>query len=641
MKRTKLFSTLVLPAILSALCVSAIEAQPAYNITTIAGTSGTSGFTGDGGAATSADLNFPLGLALSGSTLYVADQVNSLVRMIALGPGTITTFAGTYVASTTTPPTNAGGYAGDGAAANKASVERPTGIGVGASGNIYIADAGNSVVRLVASSGVITTVAGHTSGGAGYSGDNALATGAQFNLPTNVVVDSAGNYYIADSNNNRIRKVGTDGNVNTIAGTGEAEYSGDFGPAFSARINHPLGLAMDSAGNVYFSDSGNHAIRKITLANGGITTVAGNGTAGFTGDGGKATSAQLSHPEAIAFDGGGNLYIADTFNQRIRVVLTDGTIHTIAGNGIAGFSGDKGSALIAQLNFPRGLAVDASGNVYISDNTNHVIRQLAPQAASGNGPAIRASGVISASDFGPASTASVGGWIEIYGSNLSATTRTWNYGDFSGISAPASVDGVSVLVGGQAAYISYVSPTQINALIPSNAATGAQQLIVTTPTGTTAAYGITIRGTQPRLAAPANLNAAGKQYTAAFFLDGTYVLPAVATGRRAAKAGDVIVLYGTGFGSVNPAVNAGQIAAQLGPLSAPFKMSIGGVTANVLYAGITPLILGPVAQTMYNVGLYQFNVQVPAGITPGNFVPVTFTLDGVAGTQTLYTAISN
>jgi len=612
-------------------CTSTLWGQAAtYKITTIAGTSGTAGFTGDGGAATSAQLNFPLGLALSGTTLYIADQDNQVVRSVALGPGTISTFAGN----------NTKGNTGDAAAANKAELNSPTGVTVGSAG-VYISDTGNSMIRLVASNGNISTVAGHVNGGAGYSGDAALATGAQFNLPTNVVVDSAGNYYISDTNNNRIRKVGTDGNINTIAGTGTPEYTGDSGPAISAQINHPLGLAIDSAGNVYFADSLNHVIRKITLANGGITTVAGTGTAGFSGDGGPATSAQLSHPEAIAFDGSGNLYIADTFNQRIRVVSSNGTIRTIAGSGVAGFSGDTGLALQAAFSFPRGIAVDPAGNIYVSDNGNHVIRQLSPQAAGGNVPAIGT--VVSASDFVMTSTAAQGGWIEIYGSNLSQTKRTWNFGDFSGVAAPKSLDGVSVTVGGQAAaFISYISPGQVNALVSSSTPTGLQPVVVTAPTGVASAYTIAVRGTQPRLAAPPNFNAAGMQYVAAFFQDGTIVLPPVVAGRRRAKAGDVMTLYGIGFGPLQGGFAAGQVVnpvtlAQT-TLSAPFRIFFGGVEGTVAYAGIAPLTL---SATMYNVGLYQFNVQVPAGVPTGDFVPVTFSLDGVAATESLFTAIGN
>lgn len=600
-----------------------------YSISTIAGTAGTAGFTGDGSAATSAQLNAPLGLALSGSTLYISDQLNHAVRSVALGTGAISTFAGT----------NTAGNSGDGAAATKAQMSNPTGIGVGQSGNIYIADSGNSTVRLVVSAGNISTVAGNKS--AGYSGDPNLATGAQLNLPYSVAVNTDGSYFIADANNNRIRKVGTDGNINTVVGTGAIDYTGDGGLGTVALINHPEGLALDTAGNLYFADTGNHVIRKLDTK-GIITTVAGKGTNGFSGDNGKATAAQLNHPEAIALDAAGNLYIADTFNHRIREVLaSDGTIHTIAGTGFTGFSGDGGSALGATLRFPRGIAVDPIGIVYVSDNQNQVIRALTPvNIPVGSIPNI--STIVSAFEFTQLSTTAAGSWIEIYGTNLAKTGRLWKYEDFNALNIPFAMDDVTVTVAGQPAYLSYISPGQIDALLPSSVPAGVQPVVVTNGNGISAAFNITVKTTQPLLAAPPGWNAAGKQYAASFFLDGTYVLPPVAgQPRRRAKAGDVVVFYGIGFGRLTSggvADPAGQSFTQLSNLSAPVAFLFNNIPGKVLYAGLSPYTLG---QTMYNIGLYQFDVVIPAGVT-GDFVPVTFTVDLVnPGTQTLYTAIGN
>ena len=205
------------------------------------------------------------------------------------------------------------------------------------------------------------------------------ATGALLDTPTALVLDAAGNLYIADTNNNRIRKVGTDGNISTFAGTGQAASSGDGGPATSAAMNRPEGLAMDSAGNLYIADTASHRVRKIS-PDGTITTVAGNGNGGFQGDGGPATQASLYYPKGLAVDPSGNLYIADWLNSRIRVVTPDGIISTVAGNGSFDYYGDGGPATSAALRFPWGLAVDAAGNVYVADDENSVIRMLTPVA---------------------------------------------------------------------------------------------------------------------------------------------------------------------------------------------------------------------------------------------------------------------
>jgi hypothetical protein len=228
----------------------------------------------------------------------------------------------------------------------------------------------------------ISTIAGN--GMLGFSGDNGPATSAELYGPGGVAVDSAGNLYIADSQNYRIRKV-SNGVITTVAGNGVQGYSGDNGPATSAEISVPLGVAVDSAGNLYIADAFNmysiydNRIRKVT--DGVITTVAGSGNYGFSGDNGPATSAELDAPNGIALDSAGNLYIADTYNNRIRKV-TDGVIITIAGNGTLGFSGENGPATSAGLDDPYGVAVDSAGNLYIAAYENNLIRVLTPPGAS-------------------------------------------------------------------------------------------------------------------------------------------------------------------------------------------------------------------------------------------------------------------
>ena len=208
-------------------------------------------------------------------------------------------------------------------------------------------------------------------------GDNGPATDARLATPTGVAVDGAGNLYIADSRNHRIRKVDSSGTITTIAGTGELGFGGDGGPATDARLAFPTDVAVDGAGNLHIADSRNHRIRKVD-SSGTITTIAGTGELGFGGDGGPATDARLAFPTDVAVNGAGNLYIADSRNHRIRKVDSSGTITTIAGSGEPGFSGDGGPATDARLARPNGVAVDDAGNVYIADTDNHRIRILTP-----------------------------------------------------------------------------------------------------------------------------------------------------------------------------------------------------------------------------------------------------------------------
>jgi trimeric autotransporter adhesin len=385
------------------------------SITLIAGTSGF-GFSGDGGQATSAKLGGPHGIAVdSYGNIYIADTYNNRIRRITSN-GVISTFAGTGIA----------GFSGDGGPAAAAKLNTPFGLAIDSFGNLYIADVGNQRIRRITSAGVISTFAGI--GTVGFSGDTDSATSAKLNFPYGVSADSSGNIYIADTANNRIRKINSAGIINTVAGNGSSGYSGDGNQATLAKIFYPYDVSADSFGNFFIVDSGNYRIRMVTSA-GVISTFAGNGTQGYGGDGGQATAALLdgvrsvvadsstiyiadsnnhrirkvapsglistvagqsgfsgdagyaanamiSSPSGVASDSNGNLYVADTSNHRVRRVSGAGIISTIAGNGIAGYSGDGGQAVSAKLNTPDGLAVDSSGNIYVADSYNHRIRKI-------------------------------------------------------------------------------------------------------------------------------------------------------------------------------------------------------------------------------------------------------------------------
>jgi len=329
-------------------------------ITTVAG-NGTYGYSGDGSAATNAELEWPSGVAVDPTgNLFIADWRNQRIRKVGVN-GIITTVAGNGTAS----------YSGDGGAATNAELNYPIGVAVDSTGNLFIADEDNQRIRKVGINGIITTVAGN--GTASYSGDGGAATNAELNYPIGVAVDSTGNQFISDSNH-RIRKVGTNGIIYTVAGNGTANYSGDVGAATNAELNNPFGVTVDATGNLFIADSGNQRIRMVGT-NEIITTVAGNGTASYSGDGGAATNAELFYPYGVTVDATGNLLIADSSNNRIRKVGTNEIITTVAGNGTASYSGDGGAATNAELYLPYGVAVDASGNLFIADERNNRIRK--------------------------------------------------------------------------------------------------------------------------------------------------------------------------------------------------------------------------------------------------------------------------
>jgi trimeric autotransporter adhesin len=376
------------------------KVSPGGLITTAAGT-GMWGFSGDGGPATAAQLS-PTGVAVDAAgNLYIADTNNSRVRKVN-PDGMITTAAGFR-------------YGGGEGPTTAAQLVYPAGVAVDVAGNLYIADTFNSRVLKVSSEGLMTTAAG--AGPPGYGGEVRLASEAeqefrdgvavdglgslyiadtfnnrvlkvtprgvittavgadQLSGPIGVAVDVVGNLYIADTDNQRVLKVTLGGLITTVAGTGIWGFSGDGGMATAAQFAYPAGVAVDGAGNLYVADTDNHRIRRVTPG-GLITTVAGTGTRGFSGDGGPATAAQFAYPAGVAVDGAGNLYIADAYNHRVRKVTPEGLINTVAGGAGGGYRGDGGPATAALLSNPFGVAVDGADNLYIADSVNHRIRKV-------------------------------------------------------------------------------------------------------------------------------------------------------------------------------------------------------------------------------------------------------------------------
>ncbi|MGZ3864800.1 MAG: NHL domain-containing protein [Bacteroidia bacterium] len=356
--------------IVTILFILMLNENKAQIITTVAGngfnasTGYPGGFGGDGGNALTAQLSFPSDVQLDSlGNMYIVDSYNNRVRRVD-SVGIINTIIGNGTQ----------GYSGDGGLATAAKVRHPGLISFDSNGNIFIADGSNNAIRKVNNSGIISTICGGNSPG-GFSGDGGLAIAAHLFVPSKILFDQVGNAYITDTDNHRIRKIDISGIITTIAGVGTQGDTGDGAAANSAQLNTPTSMAFDNYGNLFFTDELNHRIKKIDNS-GIISTVAGIGSPGYSGDGGLATLAALNYPTGIVFDNVGNLFFSDASNNVIRKIDASGIITTIIGNGTAGYSGDGGLATLAKLNQPEGLCFDMQGNLYFADADNHVVRKV-------------------------------------------------------------------------------------------------------------------------------------------------------------------------------------------------------------------------------------------------------------------------
>ena len=582
-------------------------------ISTVAG----GGYGGDGGPAVAAQLNWPFDVALDGAgNLYIADWLHNRIRKVDAA-GVISTVAG------------GGSSLGDGGPATAAQLNFPEGVAPDGAGNLYIADTYNNRIRKVDAAGVISTVAG----GGSSLGDGGPATAAQLSGPSGVAVDGAGNLYIADRGNRRIRKVDAAGVISTVAGGGSS--LGDGGPATAARLNFPVGVALDGSGNLYIADTDNNRIRKVDAA-GVISTVAGDGTCCYSGDGGPAVEAQLSGPSGVAVDAAGNLYIADTENERIRKVDAAGVISTVAGDGTHGFGGDGGAATAAQLRRPRGVAPDGAGNLYIADTWNDRIRRLTPPAMPT--PSISAGGVVLASGTPLVNRISPNALISVFGREFAGTQTLNPVIDADGGIA-VNLAATCLQIGGKRAPLFVVTPGQINAQVPHDLAPGEAALTVTRGCATANEQRSPAETVAVRTVSPAFFNFVsnpdGRNPVVALhgggpgFVGAPGLLPGVEF--TPAAPGEVVTLYGTGFGATEPALETGEIPSRAVDLANAVLFTFGGIAvppADILYKGAAPGL----------AGVYQFAVRLPSNLPAGN-ADVVATVQGVSTPEGPYLTV--
>jgi uncharacterized protein (TIGR03437 family) len=523
--------------------------------------------------------------------------------------GVLTVVAGNSVA----------GYTGDGGPAVNAELNYPLGLAFDGAGNLYIADWSNYVVRMVAPSGIITTAAGN--GVVCYPGYCGEVTNAQFSGPQAVAFDGANDLYVADVDFNGgfpgspraawgyLYKVSPNGTVSTLAGGNWCPCDPSipaFGtPADAIPLSWVHGIVVGSATDLYVSDSNYNPA--LSYGGGYVFEASVNGL--FIAD-----SSGFSDPMGMAFDGAGNLYVADSGNNQVIKVTPAGTMATVAGSGSHGYSGDGGPAVDAQLSAPTGVAFDSIGNLYISDSGNQRIRKVSSDSgiittiAGTSGLAISA--VVNGASFQPGIASN--SWITIEGTSLSPVTDTWANAIVDGV-LPTSLDGVSVSVNGLPAYIDYVSPNQINAVAP-NAGAGTVSVTVTSPGGTSSAVTAVAQAAQPALFQWGSYAVATHQDYSLAVKNGTF------SGLTTVPAapGDVIILWGTGFGPTTPSAPVGVEV----PSSTTYTTA-GPVTVTV---GVEAAVVYGAALAPGYAGLYQVAIQIPS-LANGDY-PVEATVDG-------------
>ena len=547
-------------------------------------------FHGDGGPAANASLSSPTGVAVDGGgNLWIADFGNYRIRKV-MANGFISTVAGNYITD---------------------ALQSPSAIALDSSGNLYISDRGNNQIRRVPMNGTLQPFAG--AGSAGDSGDGGMAPLAQFNAPNGLTVDGFGNVVVADTGNSRVRKIMPSGIVQPFAGIDTPGYFGNFSSALTAQFTSPTALCSGPGGVVYIADTGNHMLRQVTV-DGTISAVAGIGYEGYTGDGGAALSARLRAPRGCAVDGSGNIFIADSGNDVVRVVTTDGNIATVAGTGVPGFGGDGGPAAQALLQNPYAVAVDSQGKVYVADTGNNRIRRLTP-ALPMLGELTQALGWANAASLqtGPVAPGST---ISVFGSGLGPLTALTAALQAPEASSQASttlatkLGDTQVLFDGTPAALFYVQDSQINAQVPFETAGRTAVKMEVRIQGV--AVGTAIVTIAPAAPGIFTWNGGTGQAVA---MNDPLTINGVST--PAAKS-SVITIFGTGGGSTNPTGMDGRIPdSNPAALVLPVSATIGGQPASVVWAG----------DAAGNPGMTAFNIAIPSNASSGA-QPVVVTIAG-------------
>jgi len=603
------------------MCPRTAPSQTTGVITTIAGATPVGGppvrgFGGDRGPATAALLALAnqrnecdpaqfeqvshLAVAANGS-VYFTDSNNQRVRQIA-PDGIITTIAGSGQRPDINTRCEPAGPIGDGSQAAAARLYNSSDVVFDPNGGLIIVDQQNNRIRQVAPSGQISTIVGSGQHAFYAPGVPALTSGMDW--PSSAALDASGVLHFAELHSNRVARIAADGRIVTVAGDGFPGFSGDNGPAVRARLSNPTGIAFDGAGNLYIADQANHRVRRVTPA-GTISTFAGTGQAGFSGDGGQAQSAALNQPTDVAADARGNIYVADMGNHRVRRISAAGVILTVAGTGQAGRGADGVAATASSLNFPSSVAVDAAGDLYILDWQNFLIRKVSYSSR----PTVSPGGVVNGASFAPAPIpVAPGSIVAIFGVNLAPSTAS-----ATDVPLPTQLAGTSVRVNGMPIPLFFVSPGQINAQLPGDAAPGTARLAVTSSGGESTQETFNVASSAVGI-----FQFPGSNRAVALNQDGS-----VNGADNPEARGRVIVVFLTGQGPVNPPVATGEAASgtQLSRAVLAASATVGRLPANLSFLGLTPGF----------VGLAQANVEIPANAPQGSEVVIFLTVDGRAG----------
>jgi len=586
--------------VLVLLLASGIASAQQYLISTVAGLTGVQGCFGDGAAANAGQLDKPTQVVVdSKGNLYFADYYTYIVRMVTASTTFLSTIAGNgaygYVNGSDSNIANCAIATATGQ--TNSEIGYVNGIAVDSTGNVYFSDTSNFTIRKTDTTTNTTTFAGNQT--QGYSGDGAAATSAQLWFPAGLAIDKSNNLYVADYGSYTVRKIDMTGKITTIAGTGIYGYSGDGAAATKATLAQPIAVAVDAAGNIFIGDPGNNNVREIT-PDGNIHTFASN-----------------VNPISLAVDSSDNLYFVDGVSSTVQEITAAGAVLTIAGTGMPGYNGDGIQGTLAQLNYPNGVTVDSSGNVYVTDTNNETIRELTPLPISVGAVVNSASNVQGA--IAP------GEIVTLFGKGIGPSSLT-NF-TVSGGYIGSQIAGGFMTFNGTPAPLIYLSSTVAAAVVPYEVAgSNTVNMAVEYQGNIGPTTVVPATNTAPGIF---TANSTGSGQAAAVNQNGS-----LNSASNPAKVGSIVSLYVTGEGQTSPVGTDGKIAnsAPYPHPVLPVTATIGGVTATVAYAGAAPTSVA---------GLMQVNVQIPSGIATSTASSVTVSVGGVPAQSGVTIAVTN